>query len=75
MASVKVESMDWSVWHVASFASEAEFTAHYMADADVYPRKANKADVLALVYKACVPEKPKAAAKPKKSEAETEVKE
>lgn len=56
--------------HVASFASEAEFTACYMADADVYPRKGNKSDILALVYKACAPEKPKPAAKPKKPEAE-----
>ena len=65
MATIKVESMEWDMEHVASFASEAEFTACYMADADVYPRKGNKSDILALVYKACAPEKPKPAAKPK----------
>lgn len=70
MATIKVEAMEWNVEHVASFASEAEFTAHYMGDADVYPRKGNKADILALVYKACAPEKPKAPAKPKKVETE-----
>lgn len=59
MATIKVEAMEWNVEHVASFASEAEFTACYIGDADVYPRKGNKADILALVYKACAPEKPK----------------
>jgi hypothetical protein len=59
MAKVKVEGMEWDVAHVASFASADEFSAVYASDVDVYPRKANKAEILALVYKAAVPEPPK----------------
>jgi len=66
MAKVKVEGMEWDVAHVASFASADEFTAAYASDVDVYPRRANKADIMALVYKAAVPETAKPAKKESK---------
>lgn len=59
MATVKVEKMEWNVEHVAAFASESDFVTHYTGDVDVYPRRANKSEILSLVYKACTPEKPK----------------
>ena len=68
--TVKVDGIEWNVSAVATYATEAEFVAAFMAESHIYQFKHphEREASLKTVYSVCVPAKAEPAKKASKAE-------